>query len=45
MRIFGDFNEIKSAVGTEIGASDWLEVSQERINLFHFIGRKRLPHG
>lgn len=23
MRIFSDFNEIKSAVGTEIGASDW----------------------
>jgi len=22
MRIFSDFNEIKSAVGTEIGASD-----------------------
>src|SRR3979490_927206 len=34
MRIFSDFNEIKSAVGTEIGASDWIEVSQERINLF-----------
>src|SRR3979490_3305290 len=34
MRIFNDFNEIKSAVGTEIGASDWIEVSQERINQF-----------
>src|SRR5882757_7134879 len=34
MRIFSDFNEIKSAIGTEIGASDWVEVSQERINLF-----------
>src|SRR5437899_10095465 len=34
LRIFSDFNEIKSAVGTEIGASDWLDVSQERINLF-----------
>src|SRR5258707_5425004 len=34
MRIFSDFNEIKSALGTEIGASDWIEVSQERINLF-----------
>jgi len=34
MRIFSDFKEIKSAVGTEIGASDWIEVSQERINLF-----------
>jgi acyl dehydratase len=34
MRIFGDFNEIKSAVGTEIGVSEWIEVSQERINQF-----------
>ena len=34
MRIFSDFNEIKSAVGTEIGVSDWVEVSQERINQF-----------
>jgi acyl dehydratase len=34
MRIFSDFSEIKSAIGTEIGASDWIEVSQERINLF-----------
>ena len=34
MRIFGDFNEIRSAVGTEIGASDWIEVTQERINKF-----------
>src|SRR5438132_12158748 len=34
MRIFSDFYEIKSAVGTEIGASDWIEVSQERINQF-----------
>ena len=29
-----DFNEIKSAVGAEIGVSDWIEVSQERINQF-----------
>jgi acyl dehydratase len=34
MRIFSDFNEIKSAVGSEIGVSDWVDVSQERINLF-----------
>ena len=34
MRIFSDFNEIKSAIGIEIGASDWIEVSQERINQF-----------
>ena len=30
MRIFSVFNEIKSAVGTEIGVSDWVEVSQDR---------------
>src|SRR5437879_5832800 len=34
MRIFSDFNEIKSAVGSEIGVSDWIEISQERINQF-----------
>jgi acyl dehydratase len=34
MRIFSDFNEIKSAVGTEIGVSDWIEVTQDRINRF-----------
>ena len=34
MRILSDFNEIKSAVGAEIGVSDWIEVSQERINQF-----------
>ena len=34
MRIFSDFKVIKSAVGTEIGVSDWIEVSQERINQF-----------
>ena len=34
MRIFSDFDEIKSAVGTEIGVSDWIEVTQDRINRF-----------
>ena len=34
MRIFSDFKEIKSAVGTEIGVSDWVEVTQDRINQF-----------
>jgi acyl dehydratase len=32
--IFSNFDEIKAAVGTEIGVSDWVEVSQERINQF-----------
>jgi acyl dehydratase len=34
MRIFSDFSEFKAAVGTEIGASDWIEITQERINKF-----------
>jgi acyl dehydratase len=34
MRIFKDFDEIKAAVGTEVGASDWIEVTQERIEQF-----------
>ena len=34
MRIFSDFSDIKSCVGTEIGISDWVVVSQDRINLF-----------
>jgi acyl dehydratase len=34
MRIFNGFDEIKSAVGTEIGVSDWIEVTQDRINRF-----------
>ena len=34
MRVFSDFNDLKCAVGTETGISDWLEISQERINKF-----------
>jgi acyl dehydratase len=34
MRLFKDFDEIKAAIGTEIGASDWIEVTQERIDKF-----------
>ena len=34
MRIFNDFNEIKAAVGTEIGVSEWVEITQDRINQF-----------
>src|SRR3954453_2764769 len=34
MWIFSDFNEIISALGSEIGVSDWVEVSQARINQF-----------
>ena len=34
MRIFNGFDEIKSAVGTEVGASEWIEIAQDRINKF-----------
>src|SRR5215208_6743657 len=34
MRTFKDFEEIKGAVGTEVGVSDWVEVTQERIDRF-----------
>lgn len=34
MRIFNGFDEIKSAVGTEIGASEWIEITQDRIDKF-----------
>src|ERR1700740_2089586 len=34
MRIFDGFDEIKAAVGTEVGASDWIEITQERIDKF-----------
>jgi acyl dehydratase len=34
MRIFNGFDEIRSAAGTEIGVSDWIEITQDRINRF-----------
>jgi acyl dehydratase len=34
MRVFDDFNEFKAAVGTEVGVSDWIEITQDRINQF-----------
>jgi acyl dehydratase len=34
MRVFKDFSEIKAAIGSEIGVSDWVEVTQERIEQF-----------
>jgi acyl dehydratase len=34
MRIFNGFEEIKSAVGTEVGTSEWIEITQDRINKF-----------
>jgi acyl dehydratase len=34
MRMFKDFEELKSAVGTEVGVSEWVEIAQDRINKF-----------
>ena len=34
MRVFKDFEEIKAAVGSEIGVSGWVVVTQERIDQF-----------
>src|SRR3954471_14605016 len=34
MRIFDGFEELKAAVGTEVGVSDWIEVTQDRIDKF-----------
>jgi acyl dehydratase len=34
MRVFNDFTELKAAVGTEVGVSDWIAITQERINKF-----------
>ena len=34
MRIFDGYEELKAAVGTEVGVSDWIEVTQRRINKF-----------
>ena len=34
MRLFENLAEYAAAAGTEIGVSDWMEINQERINLF-----------
>src|SRR5258708_27071186 len=34
MRVFADFDAVKAAVGEDIGVSDWMLVSQERIDRF-----------
>ncbi|GAA3652580.1 MaoC family dehydratase [Streptomyces fenghuangensis] len=33
-RVFTSVDELKAAVGEELGTSDWLEVDQKRIDLF-----------
>jgi acyl dehydratase len=34
MRIFERPQDLKTAIGQDLGASDWLEITQERIDLF-----------
>src|SRR5690348_12491468 len=34
MRIFNGFDDLRAAVGTEVGASDWIEITQDRIDKF-----------
>ncbi len=34
MRVFTTFEEIEAAAGTELGASDWVQVTQQRVNQF-----------
>ncbi|MGG7574803.1 MaoC family dehydratase [Streptomyces sirii] len=33
-RVFASLDELRAAVGEELGTSDWLEVDQKRIDLF-----------
>jgi acyl dehydratase len=33
-RVFGSLDELRSAVGEQLGTSDWLEIDQKRIDLF-----------
>ncbi len=32
--VFDDLDQVRSALGTHLGYSDWLEVDQERVDLF-----------
>jgi acyl dehydratase len=34
MRVFSSLDEVAGAAHTEIGASEWLEIDQDRVNLF-----------
>ena len=34
MRVFTTFDELSKAVGEDLGPTDWLEVSQERVDAF-----------
>ena len=34
MRTFTDIAELEAAVGEELGTTEWMEITQERVNLF-----------
>ena len=34
MKVFKDLSEFTAAEGSELGPTDWLEISQDRVNLF-----------
>jgi acyl dehydratase len=34
MRVFNTFEEIEAVAGQEIGTTDWVEITQERVNQF-----------
>ena len=34
MRVFSSFEEIEAATGEEVGTSDWVEITQERVDQF-----------
>jgi len=34
MRVFTTFDELTDAVGEELGSTDWLEITQERVDAF-----------
>jgi acyl dehydratase len=34
MKVFNDLTEFAAALGSQLGPTDWLEISQDRVNLF-----------
>lgn len=34
MRVFSGIDEVEKAVGEDLGRSEWMEITQERVNLF-----------
>jgi len=34
MRVFNGIDEVEKAVGEDLGRSEWMEITQERVNLF-----------